>query len=428
MHIFIIVFFEYKQGAFVKFFSFHNFFFRKLAAAAPYNFSCYMNGSNLMMDRLKQTPNTVYRWVYSHRVHLIAWASFIFWESIIVGLISGVFGKLGNYVIHYIINICLFYFHVWLLEKATRSSRHAIFKIHLSVILELALYVGFVFYLDVFLRKYTNFISVAPPPAETRLLTLLWRSSFFLLFSTGYYFLKQFISERTERYRIEKQRFQMLLEKEKTEKELAMSKNAFMKAQINPHLLFNTFEFVHQKLNTYAPEDAKVMLYLSDMMRFAANTQHNEGFVHLTEEISQCENLIALHQITQGAIYIELASAPDLDEIKLIPLVLLTILENMFKHGNLHDIENKATIAVYTFDGKLHIESRNLPRLIKSKVGFGSGMDNIRNRLKYAYHQNAEMVAGIDEEGFYTLNISISLNALSKAPKTEKTGHTIPAD
>jgi two-component system, LytTR family, sensor kinase len=386
-----------------------------------------MNGKNLFMDRLKQNPNIFYNWVYRYRVHLIAWASFIFWESIIVGLISGIFGKLGNYVIHYIVNICLFYFHVWLLEKANSSPRHAIYKIPLFVIFELALYVGFVFYLDVFLRKYTDFISIVPPPIETRLLTLLWRSSFFLLFSTGYYFLKQFISEKTERSRIEKQRFQMLLEKEKMEKELAMSKNAFMKAQINPHLLFNTFEFVHQKLSAHSPEDAKVMLYLSDMMRFAASTQHNEGFVYLSEEIAQCENLIALHHITQGAICIELASGPDLDEIKLIPLVLLTILENMFKHGNLNDVENKATIAVYTFDGKLHIESRNLPRSIKSKVGFGSGMDNINNRLKYAYHQNAEITAGIDEEGFYTLNISISLNALSTSPVTKKAEQTIHA-
>ena len=217
----------------------------------------------------------------------------------------------------------------------------------------------------------------------------------------------------------------MLIEKEKMDKELAMSKNAFMKAQINPHLLFNTFEFVHQKLSAYAPEDAKVMLYLSDMMRFAANTQHNEGYVRLSDEISQCENLIGLHRITQGAIYIEFASGPDLDEIKLIPLVMLTILENMFKHGNLNDVENKATIDVYTFDGKLHIESRNLPRSIKNTVGFGSGMDNISNRLKYAYHQNAEMTAGIDEEGFYTLNISISLDALTTEAKGKKTEQII---
>jgi len=283
-----------------------------------------MNSNFIFMDSLKLL--TSYAWLYKHRVHLIAWICFIFWESIIIGLASGSFGKFGNYVVHYMVHITFFYLHVWLLEKATSFPRQAIYKVPLFVILELCIYVGFVYYLDIFLREYTNFIPTPPASTNTRILTLLWRSSFFMLFSTGFFFLKQFIGEKQEKSRIEKQRFQMLIDKEKMDKELAMSKNAFMKAQINPHLLFNTFEFVHQKLSTYSPEDAKVMLYLSDMMRFAANTQHNEGFVYLSEEISQCENLIGLHRITQGAIYIELASGPDLGEIKLIPLVLLTIL------------------------------------------------------------------------------------------------------
>jgi len=379
------------------------------------------------MNRLKRSMRILQNWLHMYRIHIIAWSVFIFWETVVVVYWVGMFGTFGNYAIHYTINITLFYTYALLLEKATAYHNGAIWKVPLVVISTILIYLGTVTGVDILLNTYTNILPGELPTLRIRIAKVLYRGSFFLLFSTGYYFLKRFIKEKTEKSRIEKQRFQMLLDKEKMEKELAMSKNAFMKAQINPHLLFNTFEFVHQKLNTYSPEDAKVMLYLSDMMRFAANTKHNEGFVNLSDEISQCENLISLHQITQGKIYIEFASGPDLDEIKLIPLVLLTILENMFKHGNLTDIQYKATIAVYTFDGKLHIESRNLPRSIKSKVGFGSGMDNISNRLKYAYHQNAEMTAGIDEEGFYTLNISISLNALNTVPQIEKTEQAIHA-
>ncbi|MFJ7359950.1 sensor histidine kinase [Pedobacter suwonensis] len=364
-------------------------------------------------------------WLRTYQIHIIAWSVFIFWETVVVIYWVGMAGTFGNYAIHYTINITFFYTYTLLLEKATAFPNGAVWKVPLVVISTILIYLGTVTVVDILLNTYTNILPGELPSLRIRIAKVLYRGSFFLIFSTGYYFLKRFIKEKTEKSRIEKQRFQMLLEKEKTEKELAMSKNAFMKAQINPHLLFNTFEFVHQKLSTYSPEDAKVMLYLSDMMRFAASTQHNEGFVHLTEEISQCENLIGLHQITQGAVYIEIASSPDLDEIKLIPLVLLTILENMFKHGNLNDVENKASIAVYTFDGKLHIESRNLPRLVKSKVGFGSGMDNIRNRLNYAYHQHAAMTAGIDEEGFYYVNISISLAELSMAPKLMKAEQAI---
>jgi len=75
---------------------------------------------------------------------------------------------------------------------------------------------------------------------------------------------------------------------------------------------------------------------------------------------------------------------------------------------------------------KLRIESCNLPRLVKSKVGFGSGIDNIRNRLKYAYNQNTEITAGIDDEGFYILNISISLDALIIESEDKKAEQTIP--
>ncbi|MFF5380394.1 sensor histidine kinase [Pedobacter suwonensis] len=377
------------------------------------------------MNRLKQSMSILRHWLRTYQIHIIAWSVFIFWETVVVIYWVGMAGTFGNYAIHYTINITFFYTYTLLLEKATAFPNGAVWKVPLVVISTILIYLGTVTVVDILLNTYTNILPGELPSLRIRIAKVLYRGSFFLIFSTGYYFLKRFIKEKTEKSRIEKQRFQMLLEKEKTEKELAMSKNAFMKAQINPHLLFNTFEFVHQKLSTYSPEDAKVMLYLSDMMRFAASTQHNEGFVHLTEEISQCENLIGLHQITQGAVYIEIASSPDLDEIKLIPLVLLTILENMFKHGNLNDVENKASIAVYTFDGKLHIESRNLPRLVKSKVGFGSGMDNIRNRLNYAYHQHAAMTAGIDEEGFYYVNISISLAELSMAPKLMKAEQAI---
>ena len=377
------------------------------------------------MDRLKRSVTMLQKWLHTYRIHIIVWTVFIFWETVMVIYFLGQLGTFGNYAIHYTLNITLFYTYALLLDKATTFPNGALWKVPVVVVSTILIYLGTVTGIDILLNTYTNILPGELPSLKVRISKVLYRGSFFLLFSTGYYFLKRFIKEKTEKSRIEKQRFQMLLEKEKMEKELAMSKNAFMKAQINPHLLFNTFEFVHQKLSTYSPEDAKVMLYLSDMMRFAANTQHNEGFVHLSEEISQCENLIGLHHITQGAIYIEMASGPDLDEIKLIPLVLLTILENMFKHGNLSDVENKASIAVYTIDGKLHIESRNLPRLVKSKVGFGSGMDNIRNRLNYAYHQDAEMTAGIDEEGFYQVNISISLSALNIAPKLMKAEQAI---
>lgn len=354
-------------------------------------------------------------WLVSYRTHLIVWSAFIFWETIIVGFFSGFFGKFGNYAIHYIINIFLFYLHTWLLEKATTFSRSAPWKILLFVSLEICIYTALVLGLDNLLYAYTELLPGKMPDLTPRIFRSLYRSSFFLLFSTGYFFLKRYLNEKAEKERIEKQRFQMLIDKERMDKELVMAKNAFLKAQINPHLLFNTFEFIHQKIRQHSPEDAQVMVYLSDMMRFAAATEHNEGYVKLSDEITQCQNLIKLHQLTQGQVFIEVAFSPDVLEIRLIPLVLLTLLENMFKHGHLFDQDNKATIDVYLVDGMLRIESRNLPGLVKSNIGFGSGLDNIRTRLDYTYGNGAEMNAFMDEDGFYCLSIAIREKALATA-------------
>jgi len=367
------------------------------------------------MDSLNQSKSSLKNWLSKYKIHLISWVVFILWETIMVFAFAGSVGTFSNYVIHYAFNIFLFYAHTWLLEKVTAFPNYSLWKILAVVLLEICLYVGLIFGLDHLLLTYTNILTGTLPTLTVRIFKLLYRGSYFMLFSTGYFFLKRYLNERAEKERIEKQRFQMLLDKERTDKELLVSKNAFLKAQINPHLLFNTFEFIHQKIRQHSPEDAQVMVYLSDMMRFAATTEHQEGYIKVNEEITQCQNLIKLHQLTQGQVFIELAFSPDVLGIRLIPLVLLTILENMFKHGNLFDRDNKATIDIYMDGETLKIESRNLPGLVKSEVGFGSGLDNIRTRLDYTYGRAAEMTAGIDDEGFYTLSIAIKENALETA-------------
>ncbi|QIL42251.1 histidine kinase [Pedobacter sp. HDW13] len=359
-------------------------------------------------------------WLINYKVHLIVWLIFITWETIVVLSIGQSMGKFVNFVVHYPINIFLFYINVWVLEKATAFSNQSFWKVILFVTLEIFIYVTFVLGLDNMLNAYT---SIMPGPLlefKIRLFKLINRGSYFMIFSTSYFFLKRYITEKAEKQRIEKQRFQMLIDKERMDKELVMAKNAFLKAQINPHLLFNTFEFIHQKIRQHSPEDAQVMVYLSDMMRFAAATEHNEGYVKLSDEITQCQNLIKLHQLTQGQVFIEVAFSPDVLELRLIPLVLLTLLENMFKHGHLFDQDNKATIDAYMVDGILRIESRNLPGLVKSNIGFGSGLDNIRTRLDYTYGNGAEMNAFMDEDGFYCLSIAIREKALAAAFDTQQ--------
>ncbi|PWS32017.1 sensor histidine kinase [Pedobacter paludis] len=343
------------------------------------------------MDAQKSILNkSIIHWFYGRKVHFISWAIFITWEAVIVGLIFGKFGTIANYSIHYAINISLFYIHAYLLGKALQFPNSTAWKLPLFIAIEILAYIGFVFYLDSFLYIYTNILEGKPNASDKiRILTLLWRCLFFIFFGTGYYFLITYLSEKKEKQRIDKLRFKVLLEKEKTEKQLALARNALLQAQINPHLLFNTLEFIYQKLKNISPNDAQAMLYLSEVMRYAASADGTKAFLSLRQEIAQCENLISLHGITEGELFTGFAYAPDVEELAFIPLVLVTVLENMFKHGDLKSDTVRAELSIYLDNDALVIESINANRVFPHRKGLSSGLDNIKYRLEYAYGAQA---------------------------------------
>jgi len=349
-----------------------------------------------------------------YRIHLVAWVAFIFWEAVIIGLIYGQFGNLSNYVIHYALNISIFYIHAKVLQRGLKKPNQAFWKLPLYLVVETMFFVGFIYSLDTILLKYTHVFSREMGEPLTRALTVLWRCLFFMFFGTGYYFLISYIETKAEKDRIERQRFKILLEKEKTEKELVQARNAFLKAQINPHLLFNTLEFVYQKFKNHAPKDAEAMLYLADIMRYAASSNDNGEFINLSDEITQCENLIHLHQLTNPESYLSFAYAPDVAEISFIPLVLITVLENMIKHGNLSNAGHPATLDIFMDNNNLIILSRNKIQPIPFRSGLSSGLNNLKNRLAFAYGNHSTVNHLIDEDNYFELTIMVNIKAINQ--------------
>ena len=80
-------------------------------------------------------------------------------------------GKFANFVIHYPINIFLFYINVWLLEKATAFPNQSFWKVILFVAIEIFVYVLFVLGLDNMLNAFTN-IMPGPLPEFIEVVTL----------------------------------------------------------------------------------------------------------------------------------------------------------------------------------------------------------------------------------------------------------------
>jgi len=358
--------------------------------------------------------------IKKYKAHIIAWSAFIFWESVIIGLIYGQFGNFSNYAIHYALNISIFYVHAHVLMFSLKHQKHAVWKLPLFLFLETLFFVAIVYGIDTVLFKYTQVFSKEIGEPVTRALTVLWRCLFFMFFGTGYYYLMSFIEAKSEKDRIDKQRFKILLEKEKTEKELVQSRNAFLKAQINPHLLFNTLEFIYQKFRHHSPKDAEAMLYLADIMRYAASSNDLGEYINLGEEIVQCENLIHLYELTNPCTNLELAYAPDTTELSFIPLILITVLENMIKHGYLAGSAGRSSLDIFIDDNELIIASRNKLLSAPSRSGLGSGLNNIKNRLAFAYGNDCTLEYFIEEGNYFVLTIKVNMNAIkNNLPSSE---------
>ena len=351
--------------------------------------------------------NKLLKFVNHNRVHFLGWAIFIFYETVIIGLVSGYFGSVGNYVVHYSFNIFVFYFHAhYVLPIAVKPRNKSVWKVPLFIILEILVFVCVVFSTDMLLFKYTTIITFG---VDSHLfLRISYRALFFIGFSTGYYYLITFIKERIVNDELEKLRLTNIIEQQRIQHELNVTVNAYLKAQINPHFLFNTLNFIYNNARKDSPIAAEAIMTLSEMMRYAIKSEKAEEYISIKAEIEQVENLISLHQLRQNdQLYIKFNYVLDEAEVKFIPLVLMTLAENIFKHGNLSKPAKPALIEVISDKGDLVIRTENLINEYNNYSSGKVGLENIRKRLFHVYGDKAMFNYEQDLENVFHLYILI---------------------
>lgn len=129
---------------------------------------------------------------------------------------------------------------------------------------------------------------------------------------------------------------------------LIRTERDFLRAQINPHLLFNMLNFVRYASKRKPEQVDDAIVGLSELMHFAMEKTAN-GLIPIKQELAQIENIIKLNQMRFGGkLSISFEAELEDEEAQLIPIILLTLVENVFKHGDLMDATDPAKI---TFHG-----------------------------------------------------------------------------
>jgi len=334
-------------------------------------------------------------------IHLACWLIFCIYEILLAGSISGEFLPFIHYLLFYSINIALFYFHAYFLLNYTTTFKINLWRVPLVVILEFAVYVLANLTISFLVNKYLYNIADGTIINYKYLPGAAHRGVYFILYSTLYYLIIIYIRKRENE-------LQKRIEIEKLNNQVLVAEQAFLRAKINPHLLFNTLSFIKYaaKKKPIGVAD-EAIIRLSGIMNFAL--ENNSDTQLLTHELEQVENIIALNQLRfDHTLNISLIKNIENKNVSLIPLVLLTIVENVFKHGNLMDAEHPAVIKVESTSAYLKIETSNLVNETPVSASHNIGIENIQSRLEQFYKDRYEFDLR-KEDNIFLVSLRIDL-------------------
>lgn len=229
---------------------------------------------------------------------------------------------------------------------------------------------------------------------QVPLLTPFLFMLFWILFSLFYQLL-------VNRYRREQLNLERL-------REFTVSQNQLLRNQINPHFLFNNLNNLYSLILTKSPNAAESVLKLSDLLRYTVYKSGNER-IKLTEELEQVQNLVALYQLKEAHllnVYQEVDG--DIAAILLEPMLLLPLVENCFKHGDiLLNEEAFIHLSIRAEPNRLSFEVRNSIGTTNLHEPGGFGLSNLQQRLKLAYGSNAQLITH-RKDGIFTVQLHIS--------------------
>lgn len=184
----------------------------------------------------------------------------------------------------------------------------------------------------------------------------------------------------------------------------------FLRAQVNPHFLFNILNNLYAltlKKSSLAPD---VVLKLSEMMEYMLYDCNDEK-VLLEKEINCLHNYIELERLrfsAGAAIAVDINASPQGHEIA--PLLLLPLLENAFKHGLSRQTENswlKVNITLNESILTAIIENSKPAAVIHQGKG-GIGLDNLQKRLELLYPDRHQLLLE-DEKNVFKAKLVIEL-------------------
>jgi len=342
---------------------------------------------------------------------LLGWAIFIAYEITALYLTAHHLPPLVSFLVYYPINIALFYAHYILLDQTFGHPQQAIGKALLLLLAELIVFLSIKMAVDYWRSPLPGL-----GPAQWHYLsqfttTNLIRCLYYILLASFYWSAGRIADFRKQTIEAENKNLRSQRNQAALEVQLADTRNAYLQQQINPHLLFNTMNFIYNKMTGYSPEAAECVLLLSEILRFGFEESGPDGKISLDQETEQLENLIRINRFRfEQGLFLDLQLKGNFENARIIPLILLTLTENIFKHGNLRIPAHPAVLQLKLDEqNNLRYYSRNYKKAAPPyPPRKQTGLQNTRTRLDYSYRDKYQLDIS-DTRDFYELTLNIAL-------------------
>ena len=182
---------------------------------------------------------------------------------------------------------------------------------------------------------------------------------------------------------------------------------AFLKAQVDPHFMFNTLNAMYAlALEEESIKTADSIIKLSTLMRYNLHDS-NEAFISIEKEIDYIEKYIALQKLRLNEnnrldvdIKLDASVTPN---IKVAPLLLIPFIENAFKFSVSPSKETAIVIKIHATHNSISMEISNSVSDNYGRPEFtGIGLQNVRKRLDLLYPKQHILTSNQSGEKYFT--------------------------
>lgn len=202
-----------------------------------------------------------------------------------------------------------------------------------------------------------------------------------------------------------------------------LSELNFLRAQINPHLLFNTLNMFYGAAQEKSEKLPDMMLGLANAMRYALQ-EGSQDRVLLSREIDFLHNYVDLQRMRlEGRANVSFIVHTAGLSLKIPPLLFIVLVENAFKYAADHHVDGIViNLRLEVKHDMLFFRTENnVGDALAGSEATGLGLANLRQRLHLIYTERSAELHTLTASGMYIAELTLPLEfapvpSLTKLP------------